>query len=491
MDASRIQGAPPAHGMCGTAGLVLISAFLLLAPARLLIASDSYPADRHWNLFTPEQDTRLGRELGAWVEANAFLSGDTRSQQAISVVGARLLAVSPVAVPEPGFQLLATTEPYALGLPGGRIYVGTALVALCANEASLAGALAHELAHVALRHTTRKLSNARRFRVHAALVSAEHGKATLLEALQAIELDVVPGAPLMRYTTGEELEAFAFATRLLARAAYPPGSAADFDRHLRATGSKRAMRYLERHPASGDIPPDGSSPKIPMAAERSLSAGSWRHLVLAAAQASANAGPLDALLAWTPPVNQPIPARTRERFINRSYAFDYPADWMPGKPGFDETIEIAPRGGRAQLAGQPAQLVIGLLAGTLEPVDGDLTGSETLSRHLATLRPGLRESPAPEVPGADLRGLEQRSLAGVSPQGGDERAWAFSRRLPERVFYLLLIAPANEFPNYQTEFKAIAASVDLQGHPRAGRVDVSSARAAPRSDPSTNWERLR
>jgi hypothetical protein len=470
----------PAQGLCGPLALALIFGFLSLAPAGARTAGDSSRVDDHWNLFTPEQEARLGLELGAWVEASTSPLENARSQDALFVVGRRLLADAPAAVAEPDFRLLRTAQPYALGLPGGRLYLGSALIAWLADETELAGALAHELAHIALRQITRKLSRAKRFRIHAALVSAEHGKATLLEALQAIELDVVPGAPLMRYTADEEAEASIFAARLLLSAGYPAQAASQFHERLRGTAGEAAMRYLERHPGFGATPPDEARAADGKPAARSLSKRAFRRLVRDAARRSADAAPVDALLAWTAPVIEPQPARSRERFINRSYVFDYPADWLPGKPGFNETIEVAPRGGRLQAAGQPSRLVVGLLAGTLDPVAGDLAGSDTLAQHLAALRPGLQSAEPPDGQDPAITGLAQRFLNGASPAGGAERVWALSRRLPESVFYMLLVAPAGEFASYQTEFEAIAASIDFQGHPRTGRADVQRRDGAPK-----------
>src|SRR5205823_3003023 len=48
--------------------------------------------------------------------------------------------------------------PRAYGLPGGVLYVNSALILSADGEAELAGVIAHEIAHVAARHATRALT---------------------------------------------------------------------------------------------------------------------------------------------------------------------------------------------------------------------------------------------------------------------------------------------------------------------------------------------
>ena len=51
------------------------------------------------------------------------------------------------------FHALRDAEPNAVALPNGSIYINIGLLSLLDNEAQLAGVLAHEVTHVAKRHT--------------------------------------------------------------------------------------------------------------------------------------------------------------------------------------------------------------------------------------------------------------------------------------------------------------------------------------------------
>src|SRR5207344_2646493 len=56
------------------------------------------------------------------------------------------------------FQIVEGDQLNAFALPGGYIFVYTGLIEAAESEAELAGAMAHEVAHVAARHTTRQAS---------------------------------------------------------------------------------------------------------------------------------------------------------------------------------------------------------------------------------------------------------------------------------------------------------------------------------------------
>jgi len=53
-------------------------------------------------------------------------------------------------------KVIQSEQINAFALPGGFVYVTTALIRMADNEAQLAGAIAHEIGHVAARHATRR-----------------------------------------------------------------------------------------------------------------------------------------------------------------------------------------------------------------------------------------------------------------------------------------------------------------------------------------------
>src|SRR4030095_15519247 len=58
------------------------------------------------------------------------------------------------------FRVVATREVNAFALPGGFLFVNAGAIAAARNEGELAGVMAHEISHVALRHGTNQATKA-------------------------------------------------------------------------------------------------------------------------------------------------------------------------------------------------------------------------------------------------------------------------------------------------------------------------------------------
>ena len=176
-------------------------------------------------------------------------------------------------------------------------------------------------------------------------------------------------------------------------------------------------------------------------------------------------------LAWSPPPMTPNPAAMRELYITRSYQFSYPQDWVPGRPGFNETIAVSPKGG-LRGTGERREIEIGVMAGAIELEDFAATPMQTLLAHLPSIRPGL--SISDHAPDIDLSGfaLDNQLLEGaVSGHDRPERVWAVATRQQDRLIYLLMIAPVDQFHEYRPEFEAIQRSLQFEGPPQNGRAE--------------------
>src|SRR5437899_8382655 len=111
-------------------------------------------------MFSKEQDVQMGQEAAAEVEKTMPVIKDPALNQYIQNIGKRL-ASAPEAGDYPySFKVVADDSINAFALPGGPTFVHTGLITAADNEAQIAGVLAHEIAHVALRHGTNQASKA-------------------------------------------------------------------------------------------------------------------------------------------------------------------------------------------------------------------------------------------------------------------------------------------------------------------------------------------
>jgi predicted Zn-dependent protease len=116
--------------------------------------------DPGFNLFTVQQDVEVGKASAIQVEQQLPMLSDAIAARYVSALGARLAAHAPGAKYEYQFKVANLSEVNAFALPGGFIYVNRGLLAKVRTEGELAGVMAHEIAHVALRHPTNQASKA-------------------------------------------------------------------------------------------------------------------------------------------------------------------------------------------------------------------------------------------------------------------------------------------------------------------------------------------
>ncbi len=111
------------------------------------------------NFYSPEKEIALGRQLAQEVVRQAKLSEDPILTEYVNRMGQNLVRNSDAKYPFT-FQVIESDQPNAFALPGGYVFVHTGLIKMADEEAELAGAMAHEIAHVAARHMTRQATRA-------------------------------------------------------------------------------------------------------------------------------------------------------------------------------------------------------------------------------------------------------------------------------------------------------------------------------------------
>jgi predicted Zn-dependent protease len=197
------------------------------------------PATGH-NEFTvvgPEHEAAMGRaEHPKVLEAfGGVYEEDVELNAYVAAVGARLRAVSELEDQPFTFTVLDSPVVNAFALPGGYVYVTRGLVALAANEAELAGVLAHEIGHVTARHTAQRVTTGLFASLGAAVLGAATGNQVVADLAQVGAAAYVQG-----FSRDQELEADTLGVRYLVRAGYDPRAMASFLRSLELHGSFEA-----------------------------------------------------------------------------------------------------------------------------------------------------------------------------------------------------------------------------------------------------------
>lgn len=209
-----------------------------------------------------EKEVKIGRELAAEVDRQAKFIDDPMITEYVNRVGQNIVLHSDAKIPFT-IKVIDSDEVNAFALPGGFFYVNKGLLLVADNEAEVAGVMAHEIAHVAARHSVENQT-----------------KASLLEYLAmgtSIFLGGIPGmiyqntaglgllGAFMKFSRGAESEADKLGVQYMYAAGYDPGAMSTMFEKLEAKNKKKPgliARAFASHPA----PPDRRAAAVALAA---------------------------------------------------------------------------------------------------------------------------------------------------------------------------------------------------------------------------------
>ena len=107
-----------------------------------------------------EQDVEIGRQSAVEAERQLPMLKNRNVDRYLGKIVEKLAAQAPGGRYPYAIKAVNASEINAFSLPGGPMYVNRGLFEAAQSEAELAGVLAHEMAHVALRHGTHQASKA-------------------------------------------------------------------------------------------------------------------------------------------------------------------------------------------------------------------------------------------------------------------------------------------------------------------------------------------
>ncbi|HZI19542.1 MAG TPA: M48 family metallopeptidase [Pyrinomonadaceae bacterium] len=202
-----------------------------------------------FNLFTPEQDVELGRMTAREYAGQLPLVEDERVVSYVQRLGERLAARAPGYGFEYRFAVVASPDVNAFALPGGFVFVNAGAVLAAESEGELAGVLAHEIAHVALRHGTNQASKAYLAKTGLNFIQAvTGGEETRLGKFVGSLGSAGAELIFLRFSRASESEADLEGARLMASAGYEPREMASFFSRLGERSVERPHELLSDHP---------------------------------------------------------------------------------------------------------------------------------------------------------------------------------------------------------------------------------------------------
>lgn len=117
-----------------------------------------------FNFFSLNRERAMGENMSRDLDAHLHLVRDPELNAYVNRVVQNLALHSDARLPIT-VRVVQNDEVNAFSLPGGFLYVNSGLIAACPDEATFAGILAHEVAHVAARHATKTMTRQMMFRM--------------------------------------------------------------------------------------------------------------------------------------------------------------------------------------------------------------------------------------------------------------------------------------------------------------------------------------
>ncbi len=200
-----------------------------------------------------DEEVQIGRQNSAQINGQLPLVRDAAITDYVQHLGVALARTTERADLDWRFFVVDSRQVNAFALPGGFIYVNRGLIERSERLDELAGALAHEIAHVVRRHSVEQMNKATGAN---AAVSLTCMLTSLCESNVARAAIQVGGAALFaRYSRGDEAEADEEAVRIVPRAGiHPDGIPTLFERLLEERRAHPAAieAFFASHPLEED-----------------------------------------------------------------------------------------------------------------------------------------------------------------------------------------------------------------------------------------------
>src|SRR5581483_745498 len=207
-----------------------------------------------FNLFSAQDDVEIGQQSSVQAEQQLPMLNDPQVNAYVSRIGQRLAANAGGPQFHYEFHVVNQSDINAFALPGGWVYVNRGVLDQARNEGEVAGVLAHEIAHVALRHGTHQASKAYLAQAGISILGGilggriSQGTAQILNAVGGIGLNAL----FLKYSRDLETQADIRGAQILAASGYSPVDMVNFFTTLERVDPSKKTNWMSDHPA----PPD-------------------------------------------------------------------------------------------------------------------------------------------------------------------------------------------------------------------------------------------
>ena len=453
--------------------------FLLALVLPLAILAQNKPAKQadvrvQRTSITRDQETQLGKDAAAQVEREMEVVKNAEVEAWLNQIGQQL-AKTPQANAYPYyFKLVNENSINAFALPGGPMYVHTGLIRAADNESEVAGVLAHEMSHVALRHGAAQMSKQQTlgtiFGVLGDLAPVVGGGDGCSLWCQAIQMGAGLGgnSVLMRFSRGYEHDADLNGARMMSAAGYNPIELANFFEKLKATigtasEPKGVQSWFASHPATGNRI-EYVSQDIQFYPKKTYASATGNFSrVKQAVAAIPPAKPKPAALLQAvqgAPARGGLPQGFKD-YRAKGFSVAYPGTWQAAIPQGGGSLYVVPQGGTQQAQNSGVELLSGAMVDYYVPAAGAATLEATTAEFVRSLEKGDTNLHA-EKPTASTLGGKRSLLTKLTTSTSTQQIQVIYLHTVLRetgLWYMVLAALPAQLAELDPAFRQMEQSV--------------------------------
>jgi len=439
------------------------------------------PAVPPSNSYTPADDAELGRQAAAVIRQQLPLLRDGHVDVYLASMAGRLAQEIPTFLRREaltyGAEVLDLDELASFAVPGGPVFLSRGMIRLAGTESQLAGLIAHELAHVIMRHATAQAASGDQFQIGAtsgraigAMLSGSTGG--IIERAAQFSAR----SYFVAYDSAYERQADRLAVEIMAGAGYDPHELAVMIEAIGAAERTQpaGLRWTRNHPApqypkagitrSGAI--DRDAVQFDMEDAPAIVEGlDLIQMLLEEMPPAAGRGPVRSAAppAGTVGYHVPVPSgESRSATAGDRLLLAVPMNWERLPAG--NTVVFAPEGAFLRAADGPVAVTHGIQLGIARSLTGEFERDlEQLLTSFGRDNPYLTWTPAFQtVTLAGRRGLTTTLSNASRATGAFEYVSVAAAHLPDgSFFYVIGVAPQEDAGMYRSAFNRVLDSIRI------------------------------
>ena len=205
-------------------------------------------------LVSVQDEIEIGREVNSQVRRETPQFSDGQTIGYVRELAARLVAKAPGPKYPYSFTVADYREINAFALPGGPVWIHRGVMHAATNESQLAGVIAHEIAHIAQRHSADQLTKAALTNLGLGVIGALLGNSGGADTARIAARFIANGA-FLKFGRDDELEADRVGLQMLTRAGWDARGMVELFEIIRKEADRDPSKVevlLSSHPSPRD-----------------------------------------------------------------------------------------------------------------------------------------------------------------------------------------------------------------------------------------------